>query len=138
MSDTSDSPVVRPAIRFRRLRLRGMSRDYDVDFRIPSVHIAEGTDRSEEDVAVRPMSIIAGEISTGKTTILEFIDYCLGASSHPTHPEVLRQVRAAQLELELGVEPHVIERSVGEPSTSAIVWRSTLDKLQGSSAGPAE
>lgn len=132
------SPMVRPAIRFRRLRLRGMNRDYDIDFREPSAEVTDGANGSDEGRSVRPLSIIAGEISTGKTTILEFIDYCLGAGSHPTHPEVLRQVRTAQLELELGGQTHVIERSVGEPSTSAIVWKSTLDALHGSSGPPGE
>jgi len=62
-------------IRIRRLRLHGDDRDYDVDFRAP-------------DDTVRPLSVLAGAFSTGKTTILEFVDYCLGANDHPRHPEI--------------------------------------------------
>lgn len=137
LSETTASSVARPAIRFRRLRLRGMSRNYDVDFRVPEIREPDDAAQLDEGGPVRPLSIVAGEISTGKTTILEFIDYCLGASTHPTHPEVLRQVRAAQLELELGGEPHVIERSVGEPSSSAVVWKGTLD-ARGATGAPPE
>src|ERR1700741_2089191 len=80
-------------IRMRRLRLHGADRTYDVDFR------AATTD------APRPPSLIAGAFSTGKTTILEFIDYCLGASDHPRHPEITPKVRKATLEVELSGSP---------------------------------
>jgi len=49
----------------------------------------------------KDLSLIVGEIATGKTTALDFIDYCLGASNHPTHPEVTDNVRAAQLAVEI-------------------------------------
>ena len=62
-------------IRVRRLLLRGVSKDYEVG--------------SLADGGVRPLSVIAGEISTGKTSVLELIDYHLGASRHPRHPDNL-------------------------------------------------
>ncbi|MFK3980631.1 DNA recombination protein RecN [Micromonospora sp. NPDC050397] len=102
-------------IRLRRLRLHGEGRTYDVDFRQP------------ED-SPRPLSVIAGAFSTGKTTILEFIDYCLGASDHPRHPEIMPKVRAATLEVELSGSPYLIERAVGEPSTFAYVCAGRLDE----------
>src|SRR5438309_8185748 len=101
-------------IRLRRLRLHGEDRAYDVVFRGP-------------DDAPRPLSVIAGEFSTGKTTILEFVDYCLGASDHPRHPEIMPKVHAATLEIELSGTPHLIERAVGEPSTFAYVRPGQLD-----------
>jgi hypothetical protein len=97
-------------IRVIRLRLKGVDRDYEVDFR-----------DSESEGRPRPLSVIAGAFSTGKTSVLEFIAYCLGAQSHPQHPEILRRVRSASLEVELGGQAHVIERAVGEPSTAAFV-----------------
>ncbi|KOU47876.1 DNA recombination protein RecN [Streptomyces sp. MMG1522] len=102
-----------PGIRIRRLRLAGMERSYDVDF------TAEGR--------VRNLSVIAGAFSSGKTAVLEFVAYGLGAKRHPRHQEVLRKVRSCLLEVELSGEPHVIERSVGEPSKVAFVRRGTLD-----------
>ncbi|GIH15664.1 DNA recombination protein RecN [Rugosimonospora africana] len=102
-------------IRLRRLRLHAEGRTYDVDFR--------GRDDSP-----RPLSVIAGAFSTGKTTILEFVDYCLGASDHPRHPEIMPKVRAATLEVELSGSPYLIERTVGEPSTFAYVRAGRLDE----------
>ncbi|MEV6844980.1 DNA recombination protein RecN [Actinoplanes sp. NPDC051411] len=110
-------------IRIRRLRLRAGDREYDVDFR-ESDPLA--TTRSASR-GPRPMSVIAGEFGTGKTTILEFVDYCLGASDHPRHPEIMPKVRAATLEVELSGTPHLIERAVGEPSTFAYVGAGRLD-----------
>ncbi|MEV4133122.1 DNA recombination protein RecN [Dactylosporangium sp. NPDC049742] len=102
-------------IRLRRLRLHSGDRTYDVDFRAP-------------DDSPRPLSVLAGAFSTGKTTILEFVDYCLGASDHPRHPEIMPKVRAATLEVELSGSPYLIERTVGEPSMFAYVRAGRLDE----------
>ncbi|MDQ7907234.1 DNA recombination protein RecN [Phytohabitans sp. ZYX-F-186] len=102
-------------IRLRRLRLAAAERSYDIDFR--------GADGS-----ARALSVIAGAFGTGKTTVLEFIDYCLGASDHPRHPEVMPRVRSAALEVDLSGAPHVVERTVGEPSTWATVRSGRLDE----------
>ncbi|MFF5228235.1 DNA recombination protein RecN [Dactylosporangium sp. NPDC000521] len=102
-------------IRLRRLRLHSGDRTYDVDFRAP-------------DDSPRPLSVLAGAFSTGKTTILEFVDYCLGASDHPRHPEIMPKVRAATLEVELSGSPYLIERAVGEPSMFAYVRAGRLDE----------
>lgn len=61
-------------VRIRELQLRGLSRNYGLKF------LADGEPA--------PIGIIAGEIMTGKTSVLEFVDYCLGAAEHPTHPEI--------------------------------------------------
>lgn len=103
-----------PGIRIRRLRLAGVSRTYDVDF--------------THEQRVRGLSVVAGAFSSGKTAVLEFIAYGLGAKRHPRHPEVLRKVRSCLLEVELSGEPHVIERAVGEPSKAAYVRQGTLDQ----------
>ncbi|MFG3552737.1 hypothetical protein [Streptomyces sp. NPDC047725] len=102
-----------PGIRIRRLRLVGVSRNYDLDF--------------TQDQRVRGLSVVAGAFSSGKTAVLEFIAYGLGGKRHPRHPEVLRKVRSCLLEVELSGEPHVIERPVGEPSKVAYIRRGTLD-----------
>ncbi|MED7949309.1 DNA recombination protein RecN [Streptomyces sp. BE303] len=100
-------------IRVRRLRLAGIDRTYDVDFTV--------------DGRVRNLAVVAGAFSSGKTAVLEFIAYGLGAKRHPRHQEVLRKVRSCLLEVELSGEPHVIERSVGEPSKIAYIRRGTID-----------
>jgi len=73
--------------------------------------------------------MVAGEISTGKSSVLEFIDYCLGAGEHPSHPEIQRKVRAALLEVELGDSVTVIERPVFTTSSVATVHQCSLDGL---------
>jgi hypothetical protein len=81
-------------IHLNRLRLTGPRRHYDVDF-----------DARDDNVA-----IIAGPIHTGKTTILQLVDYLLGDDEHPTHPELARSVRSAALELTISGERWTIER----------------------------
>lgn len=104
------------SIRIRHLRLLGAEKNYEVDFT-----------RGEE---VRPLCVIAGEISTGKTSVLEFIAYGLGASDHPRHQEVQRQVRSVLLEVELSGETVVIERAAFTDQNVAYVHRSALDALE--------
>lgn len=102
----------------RRLRLQGINRNYDVSFL--------GADDRPERLAV-----IAGQISTGKTSVLEFISYCLGGADFPHHPEVRSRVRSALLECELQGARFVIERSaVQQPSKSAFVHSCTIDELE--------
>lgn len=117
-SGTQQEPVQKQGIRILRLRLKGIDRDYEVDF------------RDEQVGGPKPLSVIAGAFSTGKSSVLEFIGYCLGAKSHPQHPEILRKVRSALLEVELGGQPHVIERAVGEPSTAAFVRPGRLGDIE--------
>jgi hypothetical protein len=111
-------PNPRQGIRVLRLRLKGIDRDYEVDF------------RDSEDGDLRSLSVIAGAFSTGKSSVLEFVVYCLGARNHPQHPEILRKVRSALLEVEFGRQPHVIERAVGEPSTAAFVRPGHLGEIE--------
>jgi DNA repair ATPase RecN len=80
-------------INIRELRVIGTTKDYSVRFDMK-------------------LNIIAGEISTGKSSILDFIDYCLGAGGHPKYQEIQRKGRAAFLEIEINGETFVIERQL--------------------------
>lgn len=105
-------------IRVRKLRLQGIARPYEVAF----------TD--EKTGSPRALAVIAGQISTGKTSVLEFIRYCLGGKDFPHHPEVRSKVRSALLECELQGRTFVIERAaVLGPSKTATVHSCTLDSL---------
>ncbi len=116
-----------PAFNIRALRLVGPKHSYRVDF----------TDLYNKDL-IRPLSIIAGEISTGKTTVLEFVDWCLGAKEHPEHDEVMANVRSAQLAIDVtgpgDADPahYVIERALGTKATSAYLYTGDLDTMSGS------
>lgn len=97
----------------------GSGRTYGASFRL------------HDEGSYRPLSVIAGPSLTGKTSIVDFIRYCLGDDNHPQHPEILPAVRAALLEAELAGERTVIERSAtGRPSGFASVWRAGLLELQ--------
>lgn len=103
-------------IGLRRLRLVGLTQDYQVDF-------------CDDRGGAKPLSIIAGEISTGKTAVLEFIDYCLGKSRHPSYIEIERQARSAQLEVSLSGEICVIERPLFTSESVAWIHRCPLSEL---------
>lgn len=103
-------------IRFRQLVLRGLNRDYGPSFL--------------QNERAAGLAIIAGEIATGKTTILEFLDYCLGSSQHPQHPELIEvSIRTALLEVEIDSERCVIERSAFPAAPIATVHWVPLDDL---------
>ncbi len=110
-------------IRILRLHLQGTTKPYDVDFR--------GSNGEH-----RPLALIAGPVSTGKSSILEFVRYGLGGRRHPEHEEVLAQVSACLVEIDLSGETHVVKRTVGRPSTVASVYAGSLEQvLEGSVVG---
>ena len=100
-------------LKIRQLQLRGIEKDYGVSF-------------VSDEGTVEPLSTIAGEISTGKTSVFEFVEYCLGGSSHPVSIEVKRQARAAMLEVDFGDQTVVIERPLFGPNELATVRYATL------------
>ena len=101
-------------IRVRALRLLGVTQDYEVRFSIGG-----------RDTAA--LAVIAGEISTGKSSILELIDWCLGASDHPKHPEIAKTARSALLELDLRDAVAVIERPLFTTRAYATVHYTSLE-----------
>jgi hypothetical protein len=105
-------------IRVRRLHLRGVARDYGISF-------------TDGDGRVRPLSIIAGEISTGKTSALEFIDYCLGDGQRPSHAEIERRVRSAMIELDLNGRIVVIERGMQESAPTVTLHHTGIAGMSG-------
>lgn len=139
------SSIELPPIRIRALTLIGARSTYQVNF----VDSAAST--------ARQLSLIAGEISTGKTTVLEFIDYCLGAKGHPEHDEVMANVRTALLAIEVrehvsasesdsattAATRYVIERPVGGASKRAWLYEGDEegvlgDPVQSFSMDPAD
>lgn len=110
-------------IRITELRLAGASgsdKIYGAQF------------RQSQGGSFRPLSVIAGPSLTGKTSIIDFIRYCLGDDEHPQHAEILTAVRSALLETELDGQPTVIERAAtGSPSRFASIWPSRLAEIDG-------
>lgn len=106
-------PHIGRGIRIRRLRLIGVTRNYEVDF-------------VSETGTAEPCSIIAGRTNTGKTSVLRFIAYALGGSNYPTSPEVLRQVRSVVLEIQTPDGLFTIERALD--GRRAQVFPSAMDE----------
>lgn len=98
----------------RTLRVRGTSKNYDVPF------VGIG--------GILPLGIVAGGVSTGKTSILQLIDYSLGADQYPRHPEIVSRARDVLLELETNDGVVVIERQLGV-GTHVTVHRADLAGL---------
>lgn len=86
-------------LRIRRLRLLGPAEPNTVDF-------------VDDHGNLWPLSVIAGRTNTGKTSVLRFIEYVLGAKDFPAHREVLRQVRTAALEIETPDGIFTLERAL--------------------------
>jgi hypothetical protein len=98
-------------IHLRKLRLSGPTSRYDVDF----------------DARQSNLAVIAGQIFTGKTTILGFVDYCLGNDEHPTHPEIAKRVRAVALEITIDGVSWTIERPIFSSEQLAWVHQGGVD-----------
>lgn len=121
-------------IRIRRLRLVGTTRNYDVSFvpePLPSVESDGGDSTVASPTVVHPfpLSVITGEISTGKTSVLEFIDFALGGRNHPKHQEVQRQARALLVEVEVDGEVRTVERTLFVSEKFAFIHDVGIDHL---------
>jgi nicotinamide riboside kinase len=78
-------------IKFNKLILSGEDRKYEVNFK-------DG------------LNFITGPISTGKSTILELIDYCLGKKNHKDYQEVKLTCKYVSLDLFLNDQRVLIQR----------------------------
>lgn len=107
-------------LRIRRLQLVGTianPRTYDVNF-------LSGTDPA-------PVAVIAGASQTGKTSIVEYVQYLLGGNEYPDHEEMRDNVTSALLEISLDGDVYTIQRTtVGSPSKFASVWKAPIEDLR--------
>jgi hypothetical protein len=77
----------------------------------------------EERVPFSPkLSFFHGEMSTGKSTVVEMVNYCLGASLVRT-PAVTSEVVGVQLLLEAGGNETLIERSIDASGRVTVSWK---------------
>jgi hypothetical protein len=87
----------------RRLLVVGPGRRYEVEF--------------HQDV-----NLIAGPISTGKSSILELVDYGLGSRTPPSYPE-LAKCSDVLLELEAGGEILTIQRPLKSATAKLNIYQ---------------
>ena len=74
------------------------------------------------------VNIIYGDSDTGKSSILEFINYLLGASSIELSDEVNASVEYAALELEINGVALTIKRNIYDPKEYVEVYPCVFDK----------
>lgn len=74
------------------------------------------------------LNFISGHTSTGKTSILEMIDYALGSKSHKSYIEIGNTCTDVQLELLLGAEKYIIRRRLFDFNAPVIVEDWNEDK----------
>ena len=96
-------------IYFKELRLKGTTKDYIVRFH-------------------KGLNLIVGPISTGKTTILKLIDYCLGKNTHPQYKE-LYKASSVLLEVVTDQDTFTIERKLFSLNLDIIIHFSNINNL---------
>lgn len=93
----------------KKLVLKGISKDYKVEFK-------------------KGLNIIAGPITTGKSSIFHIIDYCFGKKIHPKYIEI-RKVSVALLEISIDEEVFTIERQLFAENKKITIHYVMIDDL---------
>lgn len=98
-----------PGLRFQRIVLIGTGRNYEVSL-FPGVNI------------------IAGPIFTGKSSILQLIDYACGSNSRPTYDEILK-CSSVLMECLIDGEVLTIQRSLTDDNSTVFFYEYGLDEV---------
>lgn len=93
---------MKPRLRLDSLTLLGSRKNYVVSFK-------DG------------FNLISGPTSTGKTSILEMIDYALGAKSHKAYIEIGNSCSHVELVIDIGTERYQIRRQLFDFNAEVIV-----------------
>ena len=103
---------MKPRLKLESLTLLGSRKDYIVSFK-------DG------------FNLISGPTSTGKTSILEMIDYALGAKSHKSYIEIGNACSHVELIINIGNERYQIRRQLFDFNADVIVsdWNEKKQKF---------
>lgn len=101
---------MKPHIRIEKLKIKGVAKDYEYSFN-------------------SGLNIIAGPMSTGKTSILEFINYCFGSQNHPRHMEIRKKAIAVFLEININHQKITIFRNLFSDVTKATIHECSIADL---------
>lgn len=103
---------MKPRLRLDSLTLLGSRKNYVVSFK-------DG------------FNLISGPTSTGKTSILEMIDYALGAKSHKSYIEIGNSCSHVELIIDIGNERYQIRRQLFDFNAEVIVsdWNEEKQKF---------
>lgn len=75
------------------------------------------------------VNIVYGDSNTGKSTIVNLIDYLLGAKSFDSYPEIEAAARYAALDLTLNEDRYTIKRDIFDPNSLIEVYECPFDKV---------
>ena len=76
------------------------------------------------------VNIIYGDIATGKSSILNLINYLLGAKKFDTYPEIEAVARYAVLDVYLNQDRYTIKRDIFNPSALVEVYPCEFGKIE--------
>ena len=99
-----------PTIIINQLRVIGIRKNYTVFF-----HAG--------------LNIINGDSDTGKSSILDLIDYCLGGQDIDMYDELRSSGRYCLLEVSLNEKTYTIQRDIFEPHKNVEVYSTTIDDM---------
>ena len=75
------------------------------------------------------LNIIHGDSDTGKSSILNLIDYCLGSSDIDLYTEIENSGKYCLLEVDLNGKVYTIKRGIFEPNAFIDVFHSAIDNI---------
>ncbi|MDR6551906.1 hypothetical protein [Paenibacillus qinlingensis] len=99
-----------PKLIINKLILVGREKDYQINFS-------------------KGLNIIYGDSDTGKSSILNLIDYLLGASEVALYDEIEMHGKYALLELDLNGETYTIKRDIFDNNALVEVFPSTIERM---------
>lgn len=99
-----------PTIIIHQLRVVGIRKDYTVFF-----HAG--------------LNIINGDSDTGKSSILDIIDYCFGGQDIDMYDELRSSGRYCLLEVSLNGKTYTIQRDIFEPHKNVEVYSATIEDM---------
>lgn len=88
-----------------------------------------GRDKNYEVIFKNGINIIYGDSDTGKSSILNLIDYALGGSEIDLYQEIETHGKFVLLELKLKNEIYTIKRDIFSPQSYIEVYQSSLDEM---------
>ncbi len=101
-----------PYLIVKKLIIRGINKDYSFEFK-------EG------------LNIIWGDMDSGKSSILNLIDYCLGGSNRNlTYSEIVSRGRTAYLEVDLNGEVFTFERNILDIKAAVKAYSSYYSNIE--------
>lgn len=87
--------------------------------------VLEGFRKNYEIIFKSGLNVISGPTSTGKTTIMEMIDYCFGAEKHKYYLEIKNSCSKVSLEFSIDNESYLIKRTLFDFKKPAEIYSMT-------------